>query len=138
MCRVIACGGCGKKLKKFRASCDVGCQKPRQLPAAWPPSPRPPRGGWLVPAGHFRQRRPCPSVRAVVFLPRAIFFLPGVPPSAPSSSFPAPSSSCSASLHPSSSSSAQGARTLAGFGSPFLPPCRFWIPFSCCLCDAYD
>ena len=29
--RVIACGGCGKKLRRFWASCDVGCQKPRHL-----------------------------------------------------------------------------------------------------------
>jgi len=27
MCLVITCGGPGKKLRKFRASCDIGCLK---------------------------------------------------------------------------------------------------------------
>ena len=31
MCLVITCGGPGQKLRKFRASCDVGCLKPRHL-----------------------------------------------------------------------------------------------------------
>ena len=39
-CHVIACVGCGKKLRRLRASCDVGCLKPRHLPAPPPPPPR--------------------------------------------------------------------------------------------------
>ena len=30
-CHVISCVGCGKKLRRFRASCDIGCLKPRHL-----------------------------------------------------------------------------------------------------------
>ena len=34
-CRVIACRGCGKKFRSFRASCDVRCLKPRHLRHMW-------------------------------------------------------------------------------------------------------
>ena len=51
--RVIACGGCGKKLRRFRVSSDVGCQDvsaaslahplgrrrpPLPCPSPWPPA----------------------------------------------------------------------------------------------------
>ena len=39
-CHVIACVGCGKNLRRFRTSCDVGC--PARPAAACPAAPRAP------------------------------------------------------------------------------------------------
>jgi len=70
---MFACVGYGKKLRRFRASCDVGCLKPRHLGHRHhhPTRPRPPEeeGGG---AGHRRSptpplastRRRCPAPAA--------------------------------------------------------------------------